>query len=72
MPFGYFSYLFPGGSLLFSQVFFTAAVTHQVPGAASDSAVTAVSSPASAEMANAVVALASSVAATSCQVEKRK
>ena len=57
-------YLLPGGGLLLAEVFFAAAVAHQVPGAAPDAAVAAVPGPAAAEVADAVVALAAGVAAT--------
>lgn len=71
-PRGHSRYLFPGGRLLFSQVFFPTAVAHQVPGATPDSAVAAVPGPAAAEVADAVVALASGVAAAACRAKKRK
>lgn len=70
-PRGHSRYLFPGGGLLFSQVFFPTAVAHQVPGAASDSAIAAVAGPAAAEVADAVVALASGVAAAACRAKKK-
>lgn len=60
-------YLFPSSRLFLSQVFFPTAITHQVPGAASYASISTVPSPTTTEVANAVVALASSIAATTYQ-----
>lgn len=59
-------YLFPGGGLFLSQVFFPTAITHQVPGAASYASISTVPGPTTTEMANAVVTLASGIATTTC------
>lgn len=57
-------HLFPSSSLFLSKVLFPTAVTHQIPSAPSDASISTVTSPATTEMTYTVVALASSIAAT--------
>lgn len=65
-------HLFSSSSLFLSEVFFPTTVTNQIPGAPSDASISTVTSPATTEMSYTIIALASSITATTYQNKETK